>query len=72
MKGMPTLGKGTQDTWRFQNFLAWARLDKTGRFTGKGYPQNLKYGDCNPQKAHLQVIPNLLSEIGRASCRERV
>ena len=26
-----------------------------------GDPKNLNNGDCNPQKAHLQVIPSLLS-----------
>jgi hypothetical protein len=35
-KASPTLGKGTQDTWRFPKPPTWARLDKTERYTGKG------------------------------------
>ena len=53
MEGMATLGKGTQDRWRFQNFLARARLDKTEHNRceemGRGYEQTIRNrGVCEP------------------------
>src|SRR5208282_6443467 len=46
------------------SFSLWWDLPIKGEIfgvLGAGDPQNLKCGDCNPQKAHLWVIPSLLS-----------
>ena len=46
------------------SFSFWLDLPIQGEILGvlgAGDPQNLKCGDCNPQKAHSWVMPSLLS-----------
>ena len=45
----------------FSFWLGFAYKGRNFGVLGAGDPQNLKCGDCNPQKAHLCVISSLLS-----------